>query len=72
MTDAVLWDPTRDERRRHARDVPACAATRRDYNLPLAPEVPTVYQRDGWHAAAFAAGGLLLAAVGCFLAGRDD
>jgi formate dehydrogenase iron-sulfur subunit len=42
----------------------------RAYNLPPAPEVPTVYQRDGWSAAAVAAGGLLLATLGSFLLGR--
>ncbi|HET9767044.1 MAG TPA: 4Fe-4S dicluster domain-containing protein [Thermoanaerobaculia bacterium] len=71
MEDAVLWDA----RETSVGGTHAMFLLRGDprvYNLPPAPEVPTVYQRDGWRAAAFAAGGLLLAAVGCFLAGRDD
>jgi len=71
MTDAVVWDP----RESSVRGVHAFFLLRGDpraYNLPLEPEVPTVYQRAGWSTALLAAGGLLLAAVGSFLLGGDQ
>jgi len=71
MDDAVLWDGSGGSvGGTHA--IFLLRGDPRAYNLPPAPEVPTVYQADGWRAAALAAGGLLIAAVGCFLAGRRD
>jgi len=69
MSDAVLWD-ARDTSVGGTHAMFLLRGDPRAYNLPPAPEVPTVYQRDGWRSAALAAGGLLLAAVGAFLAGR--
>jgi formate dehydrogenase iron-sulfur subunit len=43
----------------------------RSYNLPPQPEVPTVYNRDGWKASAVAAGALLAASVLAFLLPQD-
>jgi len=66
-----VWDP----RESSVRGVHAFFLLRGDpraYNLPLEPEVPTVYQRAGWSTALLAAGGLLLAAVGSFLLGGDQ
>jgi formate dehydrogenase iron-sulfur subunit len=71
MDDAVLWDA----RETSVGGTHAMFLVRGDvraYNLPPEPEVPVVYQRDGWRSAAMAAGGLLLAALGCFLAGRRE
>src|SRR4029079_6267451 len=71
MTYAVVWDP----RESSVRGVHAFFLLRGDpraYNLPLAPEVPTVYQRGGWSTAPLAAGGLLLASVASFLLGGDQ
>jgi len=72
MDDAVLWD-ARDSSVGGTHSMFLVRGDPRAYNLPLAPEVPTIYQRAGWQAAAVAAGGLLLAAVGSFLigGGRD-
>jgi formate dehydrogenase iron-sulfur subunit len=39
----------------------------RAYNLPRAPEVPTVHLRDGWRSAAIAAGAMLVAVAAAFL-----
>jgi formate dehydrogenase iron-sulfur subunit len=69
MRDATLWD-ARDTSVGGTHAMFIVRGDPRAYNLPLAPEVPTVYQRAGWTAAAVAAGGLLLAVVGSFLAGR--
>jgi formate dehydrogenase iron-sulfur subunit len=71
MADAVLWD-ARETSVGGTHAIFLLRGDPRAYNLPPAPEVPTVYQRDGWRSAAIAAGGLLFAAVGCFLAGRRD
>ena len=71
MDDAVLWD-ARDTSVGGTHAMFLVRGDVRAYNLPPEPEVPVVYQRDGWRSAAMAAGGLLLAAVGCFLAGRRD
>ena len=71
MDDAVVWD-ARETSVGGTHSIFLLRGDPRAYNLPLAPEVPTVYQRDAWRAAAVAAGGLLLAAIGSFLfAGRD-
>jgi formate dehydrogenase iron-sulfur subunit len=40
-----------------------------EYNLPPAPEVPTVHLRAGWTSAAFAAGLMLLGTAAAFLSG---
>ena len=69
MDDATLWDA----RGTSVGGTHAMFIVRGDpraYNLPPDPEVPTVYQRDGWSAAALAAGGLLLGALASFLVGR--
>jgi formate dehydrogenase iron-sulfur subunit len=42
-----------------------------DYNLPSDPEVPTVHLRDGWSAAAAAAGLMLLGTAAAFIVGRE-
>ena len=47
MTDAHVLRPPGDERRRHARDLPLPRARPEEYNLPPAPEVPTVHLEAG-------------------------
>jgi len=42
------------------------------YNLPAAPEAPTVHLRDGWRSAALAAAGILIGTALAFLAGDRD
>ncbi len=43
-----------------------------EYNLPSAPEVPTVHLRSGWQSAGLAAGLMLAATAFAFLAGRGS
>ncbi len=44
----------------------------RQYNLPPRPEVPTVYNRDGWTASAIGGMALLAATLAAFLGNRKD
>jgi formate dehydrogenase iron-sulfur subunit len=69
MTDAVVWDPLDSS----VGGVHALFLVRGDaraFNLPSAPEVPTVYQPRAWRSAGFAAAGLLAATVLAFFGGR--
>jgi formate dehydrogenase iron-sulfur subunit len=43
-----------------------------EYNLPSAPDVPTVHLRGGWMSAAVAAGLMLLGTAAAFLVGREE
>ena len=54
MNDAVVYDPQRHERRRHARDLHR-ARRSRGIQPAAKPEVPTVYLKSGWRSAAVAA-----------------
>ncbi len=66
MDDAQIYDPTDTS----VEGIHAVFITRGDpkmYNLPPAPEVPTVYLRDGWISAAMAAGVMLAGTVFAFL-----
>jgi hypothetical protein len=42
-----------------------------EYNLPSAPDVPTVHLRTGWRSAAIAAGLMLVGTALAFVAGRQ-
>jgi formate dehydrogenase iron-sulfur subunit len=43
-----------------------------DYNLPEAPDVPTIHLRAGWSSAAVAAGLMVVGAAAAFLMGRGS
>jgi formate dehydrogenase iron-sulfur subunit len=43
-----------------------------DYNLPAAPDVPTVHLGDGWRSAAVAAAGMLVGTALAFFCGRES
>ena len=66
MDDAQLYDAAGTSvKRTHAMFI-----TRGDpkqYNLPPAPEVPTVYLKSGWTSSALAAGVLVLSSLVAFL-----
>jgi formate dehydrogenase iron-sulfur subunit len=67
MNDATIWDPVETS----VAGVHSLFIVRgdpRDYNLPLAPEVPTASVKRGWLAAAAAAGMLLAASLLAFAA----
>lgn len=66
MQDARFYDPQDTS----VKGTHALFITRGDpkqYNLPPAPEVPTVYLRDGWRSSALAAGVLALGSLFAFL-----
>jgi formate dehydrogenase iron-sulfur subunit len=62
MTDAKIWNPTETSvGGTHA--VFIVRGDERQYNLPWAPEVPTVMLKPAWSAAASAAGAIALGAL---------
>lgn len=69
MEDATLYDPTDTS----VGGVHAFFITRgdpRQYNLPPAPEVPTIYANQGWKSAAIGAGVLAAATLLSFIGGN--
>ena len=71
MTDANLYDPTDTS----VQGLHAFFLVRGDpraYNLPPKPEVPTIYLKEGWRAAAKGAAMLLAGAMLAFAAGRGQ
>ena len=74
MGDAVLWDP-RDTSVGGVHALFIVRGDPRAYNLPLAPEVPTVLNGPAWRSVAVTAGlmlaGTLLAFAGTGVAQRD-
>jgi len=70
MTDANIYDPTETS----VKGLHAFFLVRGDaraYNLPPKPEVPTIYLKDGWRAAAKGAAMLLGGVALAFAAGRN-
>ncbi len=70
MNDANIYDPTETS----VKGLHAFFLVRGDaraYNLPPKPEVPTIYLKDGWRAAAKGAAMLLAGAALAFAAGRN-
>ncbi len=66
ISDAVVYDP----RETSVGGIHALFVVRGDptaYNLPPAPEVPTVYLRDGWMSAAATAGLMIAGSILAFL-----
>lgn len=71
MSDANLYDPTDTS----VQGLHAFFLVRGDpraYNLPPKPEVPTIYLKEGWRAAAKGAAMLLAGAMLAFAAGRGQ
>jgi formate dehydrogenase iron-sulfur subunit len=68
MRDATVWDP-RDTSVRGTHALFLVRGDAADFNLPPAPEVPTVFQPRAWRAAGLAAAGMVVAGVVAFLAG---
>jgi formate dehydrogenase iron-sulfur subunit len=69
MDDAVLYDPTETS----VGGIHAIFLTRGDprmYNLPPAPEIPTIYAKTGWRSAAIGAGMLAVGTLLAFLGGN--
>jgi formate dehydrogenase iron-sulfur subunit len=69
IDDAVVYDP----RETSVGGIHAFFLVRgdpREYNLPVAPEVPTVRQRSAWRTAALAGGLMLAGALAAFSLGR--
>ena len=70
MQDAQLYNPVESS----VGGLHAMFIVRGDpvtYNLPLDPEVPTVYLKDGWTSSAIASGFFLIGAVLAFMGGRN-
>jgi len=72
-TDAVLYDG-RETSVGETRAMFIFRGEPAEYNLPEAPEVPTVHLRDGWRSVALAAGMMLIGTVLAFAtpSGRTD
>ncbi len=69
MTDAVLWDSSNTSvGGTHALFI--VRGDPRNYNLPPAAEVPTIYQRGAWQSAAIAAGAMLAGVIAAFASAR--
>jgi formate dehydrogenase iron-sulfur subunit len=68
MADATLWDP-RDTSVRGVHALFIVRGDPRAYNLPPAPEAPTVYLGPGWRSAALAAGALAVGTALAFVLG---
>jgi formate dehydrogenase iron-sulfur subunit len=69
VRDAVLWDAAETSvGGTHALFI--VRGDPRSYNLPLKPDVPTVYQRGAWQSAAIAAGAMAAAIVAAFAVNR--
>jgi len=70
VADANIYDPT-DTSVKGLHAFFLVRGDARAYNLPPKPEVPTVYLKDGWRAAAKGAAMLLAGAALAFAAGRN-
>jgi len=69
MTDAAIWNPKESSvGGTHAFFL--VRGDSRKYNLPKSPEVPTTLLREGWSAAAFAAGAIAVGSLLAFAFGR--
>jgi formate dehydrogenase iron-sulfur subunit len=66
IDDAIVYDPV-DTSVGGTHAIFVLRGAPQDYNLPSAPEVPTVHLRDGWSSAAIAAGLMLLGSAAAFL-----
>ncbi len=71
MEDAQLYDPI-DSSVQGTHAMFIVRGDARTYNLPPAPEVPTVYLKKAWRSSAIAAGMLLGGTLLAFLAGGKD
>ena len=71
MADAALYNPT-DSSVAGTHAMFIVRGDPRSYNLPPAPEVPTVYLRKGWTSSALAAGFLLGGTLLAFLMNRSN
>jgi formate dehydrogenase iron-sulfur subunit len=69
IDDAVLYDP-RDTSVGGIHAMFIVRGDERAYNLPPHPEVPTVYLRDGWSAAAATAAMMVAGTLAAFVKGR--
>jgi formate dehydrogenase iron-sulfur subunit len=71
IDDAVLYDPRESSvGGTHAMFIFRGAPE--DYNLPVAPDVPTVHLRAGWQSAAIAAGLMLAGTALAFFSSSPD
>jgi formate dehydrogenase iron-sulfur subunit len=68
MTDAKIWNPT-DTSVGGTHSIFLVRGDTEQYNLPRAPEVPTVLLKPAWSSAAAAAGVMALAALAAFALG---
>ncbi len=66
MDDAIVWDPL-DTSVEGVHALHVVRGDPRAYNLPPAPEAPTVYLADGWRSAGIAAVGLAVVSALSFL-----
>ena len=71
MEDAQLYDPI-DTSVQGTHAMFIVRGDARTYNLPPAPDVPTVYLKKAWRSSAIAAGVLLGGTLLAFLAGGKD
>jgi formate dehydrogenase iron-sulfur subunit len=71
MDDAKIYDPT-DTSVKGIHAMFIIRGDERTYNLPPAPEVPTVYLKKAWRSSAIAAGVLLGGTLLAFLADRGN
>jgi formate dehydrogenase iron-sulfur subunit len=69
MKDATIYDPV-DTSVGGVHAISIVRGDPRAFNMPPAPQVPTVYLAEGWRSAALGAGALLASAVLSFLATR--
>jgi formate dehydrogenase iron-sulfur subunit len=69
MKDATIYDP-RDTSVGGTHAIFIVRGDARAYNLPAAPEVPTVYLRDGWRSAAAAAALMIAGTIAAFAGSR--
>jgi formate dehydrogenase iron-sulfur subunit len=70
IDDAVVYDP-RESSVGGTHALFIFRGAPEDYNLPAAPDVPTVHLRAGWQSAAIAAGLMLAGTALAFLSGSD-
>ena len=71
INDAVIYDP-RDTSIGGTHAMFIFRGRPEDYNLPAAPEVPTVNLKPAWQSAAAAAGMMLAGVVLAFLSNRSS
>jgi formate dehydrogenase iron-sulfur subunit len=70
VADAALYDP-RDTSVGGIHALFVVRGDPRAYNLPIAPEVPTVLNGTAWRSAAVAAGAMVLTGIAAFLGSGD-